>query len=222
MDKTKMSKTQKLNYFKNLRDRIGPCESVKTKYPVKYNKFINLFREHPRTSEKMSGMIDLKIEHDPRWNRKNLSGRGYQLSIVKSDGSTETIGLPKCIRGPPSTEAQFKKAMRHSVDDDILNYKFSEFSAKGTWGNCPGCGKGFTETTTQIDHIDPFSLLLENFLKEHPDPKPQEFDKDPIKKTPKFKPENREYENKWVLYHRDHATLRFLCGVCNREKSNKI
>jgi ribonuclease HI/viroplasmin and RNaseH domain-containing protein len=191
---------------KEVIERIGLCESIKTEYPEDYLFFLELFTRHPNWLEKTENMKDVKIRN----NKIYLNQK--EVLIEKENGDLEDISvLNKCISGK-ETNNNLNIAMRNAIENQIQQFK------KNNELKCEECG---TNASLEVDHVNIlFIELYENFLKDRTDI-PNEFN-NTISNSKCFKPENIKFEEEWKKYHETNAELRILCNKCNNKKENKL
>jgi hypothetical protein len=101
--------------------------------------------------------------------RKNgYGGRGFW--IIRNDGTVTDFSFVKCI-SPGHAMADFAKACRTAVADDIIAFKNSVFDGK-EHAICPVSGELIFRDSCHIDHAPPstFDVLVASFAKMHNDP----------------------------------------------------
>lgn len=195
--------TKLLNEYKTLLNSIGLCDSLKTTNTSAYNKFCELFKNHPEYPEKLNNMVDICIK------KNKMNSQYLELNIIREDGSIEDISYRSCISKRPS-DYNLKRAMRYSIEPQILEFKNNNPLI------CSFCN---STDDIQIDHIKHFQSLYDEFLK-HNTNIPTLFD-DNIYNTAMFKKEDFDFEEKWRKFHKDNASLRPLCKKCNLCRKKK-
>jgi len=190
----------------------------KTKTEAK--KFVsNFLRSHTIISdEDKSWIIDLLSRH-PRWEEKSANMADiciyrhtstYGFGIRKQDGTLEDISYLKCFDGE-TTHGLLIKAMRHSINDQIAEYKQSLLDEL----QCNFCKDGQQKNEMHLDHIIFFIHLVRDFLSEN-NLKVEDI---PTKSTGMDRVIcSAEIDNMWKTYHKNRATYQVLCKKCNLSK----
>jgi hypothetical protein len=152
-------------------------------------------------------MIDLMI-------KPNMNGH-KEINIVKSDGTKVDISWDDAITGNGNTALQnLKDAMRRSVDPQIQVYRYQHPNEKCT---NPTCEKKSCDM--QIDHVNYFDCLVENFLRTVNNSYPLTFSDAPDGSNRAcFSIEDKDWEDRWKFFHEKHAILTTLCKPCNQER----
>jgi hypothetical protein len=136
-----------------------------------------------------------------------------QLRIMHTDGTDiECSCSYSKITMKDKQQQKLNSALRHSINDQIQEFKENKELKCATCGDTDKC---------EVDHIIPFHILRDNFIKTF-DPLriPTEFNDDTTGKAI-FKEKDLQFENEWQQYHRQNATYQILCKTCNRIKSGK-
>lgn len=199
LDNYKTQKSLK-EHIKNIIQEMGICVSVKNDYPLYYNEFIELFYRHPNP-EKIINMTDIQIKPNPIY--KNL-----ELNIVYEDGKIDDISYNVCISGKQKN--YLKIAMRVAIMPQILEHKNK--SKK----ECEQCD---STTNLEVDHIVWFEKLYDDFMKINKISIPLTFN-NTLGHLKCFTKDDADFENSWILYHKQNATLRILCSECNKKRKN--
>lgn len=195
--------TKLINEYKTLLNSIGLCDSLKTTNITAYNKFCELFKNHPEYPEKVNNMIDICIK------KNKMNSKYFELNIIREDGSIEDISYRSCISKRPS-DYNLKRAMRYSIEPQILEFKNNNKLI------CSFCN---STDDIQIDHIKLFKTLYDEFIEQNINI-PKSFD-DNIYNTAMFQKQDFEFEEKWRKFHKDNAYLRPLCKKCNLCRGKK-
>ena len=139
-------------HFREIINKIGVYDSVKTKYPSGFLDFCEVFKMHSDYPEKFIGFVDIKIDYNPIFINQ------LEVSIIKEDGSMVDVSvMNNCITGKPKDN--LKIAMRVSIQPQIDEYKNNN-SVKV----CILCGE---HDRIEIDHHSeksPFAKLYSDFL----------------------------------------------------------
>jgi hypothetical protein len=129
----------------------------------------------------------------------------YHMNHIAMDIWKEEIREPiswvKCATGRQETPHNLlTKALR-----DTVEYQIKEFKKKVPQF-CEECG---THENLQVDHIIMFKDLVKEFNRNRIPPIAF------IEKEHRLSFHDKEYENEWVTYHKNEATLRILCQKHN-------
>jgi hypothetical protein len=187
-------------YFREIINKIGVCDSVKTKYPSEFFDFCELFKRHSDYPGKFIGFVDIKIDYNP------IFINNLEVSIIKEDGSIDDVSvMNNCITGKPKDN--LKIAMRVSIQPQIHEYKNNNYIKV-----CELCGE---HDRIEIDHHSeksPFAKLYIDFLDINKLPTTFNNTKSHMKC---FKGLDYNFEKNWMQYHKENAILRTLCRKCN-------
>ena len=187
---------------------IGICNDIKNTYPDKYYILIKLLERHPDFNSKSENMCNIKIMYD------TLNKKALKTLIVKVDGNEVDISWKCAISGKGrSKKHDLMSAMRSSIDPQI-----KKFRREHNNNCCQICGN---IERLHVDHNDEknsaFDELVLNFIKENDDMKiPDKFGElnDGTHRRC-FLEEDTLFKDKWLKYHKVHASLRMLCFKCN-------
>jgi len=200
-------KTQKSlkEHFRNMIHKIGVCNSVKTEYAIEFEDFCEVFKQHSDYPEKFIGFVDIKINYNPVYKKELV------VYIIKEDGKIDDVSvLNNCITGKPKNN--LKIAMRVSIEDQIKEYKNN---------NCKiFCEICHSYERLEVDHhsdISPFAKLYDDFMKMNNLPIPEKFD-NTESHMKCFNELDRDFQKKWIQYHKENAVLRTLCSTCNNSQ----
>lgn len=195
------SKTKLDEYVKKIISSIGVTSSLKQTGEENYKFFVELFKRHPKYPEKIDGMCDVSITY-------NKIGKGLCLNIIKQDGTIDDISWKMCVS--EKEKDNFKSALRVAIHDQISLFR------ENNENKCALC---FTTKNVEyhVDHEIHFEELVHNFLKTCKLNKPTQFQNAEDNRK-KFKTEDKDYEDEWNIYHKQHAKLRILCKSCNLKR----
>jgi len=189
-------------HFREIIDRIGPCDSVKTEYPDEYKDFCEVFKRHSDYPGKFIGFVDINIDYNTEFKNQLV------VYIIKNDMTVDDVSvLNNCITGKPKDN--LKIAMRVAIQPQIEEYKNSN-----TIKVCEICGE---HDRIEIDHHSeksPFAKLYNDFMENNKLPIPTSFH-DTKSHMKCFKEIDRDIKNSWVKYHKENSILRMLCRTCN-------
>jgi len=197
-------KTQKSlkRHFREIIDKIGHCESVKTEYPQEFSDFCEVFERHSDYPDKFIGFFDIKINYNPGFKNQLV------VYIIKNNGDIDDVSvMNNCITGKPKNN--LKIAMRVSIQPQIDEYKNNNYIKV-----CELCGE---HDKIEIDHHSektPFAKLYIDFMENITLPIPTSFD-DTKSHMKCFKEIDYIFEERWIQYHKENAVLRMLCRACN-------
>lgn len=192
---------------------IGITSSIRETSPTEYEFFHELVKRHAAHEDKLKALSDIAIRQDVK-NQKGLA-----IDIVNTDGSRTEISWKNCVTGKSEPQrSKFHSALRYAVEDQIA--AFREQSRHVTI--CELCDKSM-DHNTHVDHILHFEILADNFTALQEITIPTEYKKEPVTYLTRFKEEDQNIAQRFAEYHREHATLRIICGPCNlkREKAPK-
>lgn len=189
-------------YFRGVIDRIGLCNSVKTKYPSEFLDLCEVFTRHPEYPEKFIGLIDIKIDYNRQFTNQ------YVVYIVKNNGEIDNVSVMKtCITGKPKDNLRI--SMRYSIQLQIDEYRNNQ-----TIHICELCSN---KNQIEIDHHSekaPFAKLYDDFMKLNTLSIPTSFN-ETNSHMKCFKEIDYIFEENWKQYHKNNAILRMLCRTCN-------
>jgi hypothetical protein len=186
-------------HFRETIDRIGECDSVKTKHSHAFLEFCEVFKRHPNYPDKFVGLVDIM---------QGYNNNQLVVYIIKANGDIDNVSvMNSCITGKPKDN--LKIAMRVAIQPQIYEFKNSQ-----TRYICELCNE--TERI-EIDHHSekmPFAKMYNDFMEINKLPLPTSFD-DTISHIKCFKETDNEFKNNWAVYHKKNAILRMLCRSCN-------
>ena len=165
--------------------------------------WLSLLLRHPDADRKIG--VGVKTFE----KRMNAKRTGYEIWVVRLDGTKESFSCKTCVESRHATDNQnLRAAMRHAVKGQIDAFRIANSGQA-----CSLCGGAFDV----VDHRNPFFCeLVRSFLiGEHP---PKSFDSEPASHVAVFKVEDYAFAERWRAYHKDNAVLRVLCGKCNSER----
>jgi len=192
--------------------QIGITSSIRETSPAEYEFFNELTKRHATSEEKRKDMVDIAIRQDA------INTKALAIDIVNSDGSRTEISWSKCVTGKQeTTHSKFHAALRYTVEDQIAAFRETNHVEI-----CELCDTSM-DHDTHVDHILHFEILVDNFMALQEFMMPTEYEKEPQTYLTRFKEEDRDIAYRFAEYHRQHATLRIICGPCNlkREKARK-
>ena len=189
-------------HFREIIDRIGVCDSVKTEYPQEFLDFCEVFKRHSDYPDKFIGVVDIRINYNPEFKNQLV------VYIIKTNGEIDNVSvMNNCITGKPKDN--LKIAMRVSIQPQIDEYKNNNYT-----NVCELCGE---HGKIEIDHHSeksPFAKLYIDFIETNTLPIPTSFN-DTKSHMKCFKELDYNFEEKWIEYHKENAIFRMLCRKCN-------
>ena len=191
---------------------IGITPSIRSHSITEYEFFHELVKRHAASEEKLKALSDIAIRQDVK-NQKGLA-----IDIVNTDGSRTEISWRNCVTGKSESQrSKFQSALRYAVEDQIAAFRETNHVEI-----CELCDKSM-DHDTHVDHILHFEILADNFMTLQEFMMPTEYEKEPQTYLTRFKEEDKNIAQRFAEYHRQHATLRIICGPCNlkREKARK-
>ena len=189
-------------YVRRTIEKIGICESMKTKGIQDYYFFIELFKRHPKYPEKIDNICDISIV------KNKVCSKYLGLVITKNDGSVDDISWRDCISG--KAKDYFKCALRISIDAQIKNFRCMSSNV------CDIC-KTVDADEYHVDHENHFEEIVYNFLQTIQKDRPTLF-QNTTDNRKSFTSHDRAYELEWQLFHKRNARLRILCRSCNLKR----
>jgi hypothetical protein len=200
--------TQKeaMEYVRNTLKGIGATRSVKSTDSNVYSFLLQLCERHPNKDQKLEGMIDFVIQPNPI-NKKHLA-----LFIKKSNNDILDISWITCVKGKPNThKAELRKAMRYAIEYQVQEYRSSVTNKRF----CQNCLTSKKCEYHIHHHINEFEDIVKGFLTITKAVTPTQFDEDKTTYQRVFHEDDFGFEKDWQLYHKQHATLQFVCKTCN-------
>ena len=121
---------------------------------------IALFMRHPEWSEKKGvGVKSVQVINNPVYGDRCFW-------IYRTDGSTTDISYLTCVKAKKkNAREQFMAAARFAVVDQILEFKRAAFGVRFV-AKCEITGRMVSEEQCHIDHVYPFSKLVDKFIKD--------------------------------------------------------
>jgi hypothetical protein len=153
-------------------------------------------------------MCNIKIVYD------TLNKKALKTLIIKNDGTNIDISWRCAITAKhKSKKHELMSAMRSSIEPQI-----KQFRREHNNDSCQICGN---IERLEVDHNDEkksaFDEIVFNFINNNNDMKiPDKFGElNDYTHRRKFLEEDTLFKDKWLKYHKDHASLRMLCHNCN-------
>ena len=124
------------------------------------------------------------------------------LSLFKNKQNNTPTQLAQRLTG----------AMRYAIRRQIMQWKESN----RIFQKCQQC---LTLLHLHADHVIPFTIIQQNFLKLQTQPLPTKFRYN--RKTCQPQLLDVSFARRWQFYHKKHAKLQWLCKTCNLSKGCK-
>jgi hypothetical protein len=202
MEWINFNQTQKTKYFSSRLNK-GLCSSLKIERPDDFKDFMELFKNHPEYSTKLTNVVDLCIVV----NKKNH--KYFEINLIKSDKTVDDISYRICISLKHKNKDLYE-ALRYSIYEQIKEFKNKSRLI---------CVKCKSLENIHIDHVNTFKSLTDNFLRNRKDI-PSSFD-NTYYNSSMFKTEDKKINDEWFDYHKENAVLRCLCRNCNLTRKKK-
>lgn len=169
--------------------------------------FRSLFERHHHAEHKIGPGI--KCIHF----RPNLKFPcSTSIYIERNDDTEIIISYKKCI-SKPTAFSELSAAMRAATEPFTR-----EFREVCEYDTCTFCDSKYR---LEVDHIDPFHGIRDEYLNTTTNVHPTKFNRDHNDfKT--FREEDREFKDQWITFHNSKANYQLLCASCNRKKSGKL
>jgi len=200
------TKKEAQEYTRTIISELSLSDKINNKH--KHFKFLSdLLRKHSEYEEKNKGFAYFFIKQD--------YGNSIQLNIMKIDGTFDSFSWRHCI-SPINSKNDLTRVMRESIYYEIKDYKF-----KHNFNICKLCGLNNPDaefSEFHVDHIIPFQLIRDGFLKNRTDI-PSNFKKENNRWI--FNESDKLFEKEWQQYHSSFKNnFQILCEKCNLTKSN--
>lgn len=172
--------------------------------------FLELLKFHPTKAD-----FPVKyFEVLPNPNNKKY----FHIMLVKEDGFKEGFSWSNCCRlerfknEKRNYYNEFCVACRSSISDDTYNYRLNNQNRI-----CVKCG---CDQNIEVDHIYPFKLIVDEFIKKNK----IQLEEIKYKKDFMFRDNFRDLDlkEKFIEFHRQKAEYQYLCKTCNLKKGCKI
>lgn len=186
-----------------------------TKETEEYDFIMSILKNHSHCDDK----IGCGISH---FIVVNLS-KGKHISFIREDDTHDDFSYNHCCEFRPkgwkeSNRLALTSALRLSIYPQIKKFWIENRSVQ----QCLKCNIKFSpENKEEIDHIYPFSCIVDDFLKINTHKIPTDFINAYNGKY-LFKDEDKEFEIDFISYHEKKAKYQILCQKCNLKKSNSL
>jgi hypothetical protein len=201
-----------LTFTQNLMNGMNPCQIRKGE--EHYDYLMCLIEQHPKYEEKYgSGIECFSVERNP------LNVKAKHLNLVRTDGSIVSISWNLCCKfesySPPRRSAlrscktgfvnekrnkqHLSSAMRSAIKNDTMEFKNNQSVLK-----CRLCNT--EDAPYHTDHVVPFQVIRDEFLKTCNLATPDSFDKCPVYYDEIFCEKDKVYADSWLAYHTKERT----------------
>lgn len=153
------------------------------------------------------------------------SGKGKHITFTRLDGTTDSFSYNHCLTFPAKGkkecgDRELRYALREAIRPQIQAFKKNdnERDVPDQCLPCPECNCMYEDHNPfHIDHVEPFSRLVETFMTETGYKLPKSYGRT-ITRRWAFKPDDKHIEDAFIKYHFKHAKYQFLCSRCNIKK----
>jgi hypothetical protein len=192
------------------------CKSLKNKNEKIFLKLLKVLEQHPEKSSVIKDVVDIDITPN--------SAKAYHIEIILKGGNREGISWIDCIRSvediknniiKDTTMNDLTDAMRNAVNDQIYNFKLS--NPNKCCEICSVTESQSPKTEFHVDHHEKLFVTLKKDFLNQCNGHPTEFKKEGHFTV--FRDEDNIFKTKWQEYHKNNATLRWLCAPCNLSRS---
>lgn len=171
---------------------------------------LKILKHHHNFEEKRGvGIKHLEIRINPSWNGSSLG-----IWIIRTDNSEVDISWVTALKpeGSKTIKEEINNAARYEISPQI-----HDFHKNGKCDICELCGYSMTRGyQLNVDHIKQFEELFYEFCIEN------NLNFSDIK-TRDLGLESEFYDrilaNKWIVYHKNKASLRLTHKLCNLKRS---
>ncbi len=197
-------------FTKQLLKNRGVCEINRSDND--FNFFIDLYFRKP------SNMINIE-------NKDKIQKFKIGLNPIKKDEPNHMLIIinnkeyvfswNKCCEAKNTEDdTKLKEACRSSIEEQT----------RDCWINnicCNNCKKP-KQNGFQVDHINEFSNIFNEFIDSTTLKIPINFDSDPYTSQYIFKKDDNNFKQSFQIYHKENALLQLLCIDCHKEKTKRF
>lgn len=181
--------------------------------------FIALLSHHLNSKEKIGcGISHFVILECP------INHKPSMCELHRIDKTRDTWSWIDCCSFPKQSKKRtaetehhksLRQVMRYAINRQILDFR-NKTDIQCQNKNCKSSGI----IQYHVDHIYSFEKLVVDFLSTVDESQiPKSFKKEGIDWL--FNDDDSEFQDKWIQYHADNATLQILCQSCNLTKGSK-
>lgn len=199
---TYKSKTELLDFVKNLLEKRGECLIKSSDNDFIF--FKDLYARNPKHKNHLDKVNGFKICKDSTSELTN------KVFCIDMNGTEHLFGWRACVDGKGSDNSErLMDAFREAINQQITEFSRNKECCELCGGNS---GK------FEVDHIIEFIDLVNKFKMNMN--MPDKFEKNHIGQNC-FRPEDISFKDKWTDYHKKNATLQYLCKECHDKKTYK-
>jgi hypothetical protein len=155
----------------------------------------------------------------------HASGKGKHIRCQRLDGTEDCFSYNHSLTFPPKGkkecgDRELRYAFRESIRPQIQAFKEYDNGrdVPEQLLPCPECECMYEyHNPFHVDHIEPFSRLVDTFMQERQYAPPKSYGKTLTRRWA-FKQGDKYIEDAFIEYHAKHAKYQFLCSKCNIEK----
>lgn len=199
---------EKKYLFTNEKSLLNFCKEIKNSYKKgdecskEHSEFLKVFfaeRANLTEDEKNNIKLFKVIRHPVRGNAK-------KFCIVFNDDTLKNMSISDCFKKKKSSHKTVKEEFRRLIHDQINTYKktYMENTIKKGMFPCEVSGVLCTSSNVDVDHVNQFSSIMSNFLKE------RNIDIATIELDENHAVIDKNLINDWREYHKQHAILRVV------------
>ena len=152
---------------------------------------------------------------DPQYYYKVGKSEKYGTNCIQqwnhSSGFVTDMSQKECIINLFDCRGNYARYFRTAIQGQVDAFREGYI---GREVKCPMCETVGTGERFEVDHVNPFSIILQEFLKE------KEFDINDIWRI--SKDEFDALLHDFAAYHEKRAQLQLLCPACNSRKGDSI
>jgi hypothetical protein len=196
----------KAQMTRDIRQLIAKYSHNEVLNPTDFKFMLGILSRHPSKTEKIGCGVSKLIVKEERSAFHKLS---KHFEVVRMDGSTVDFSWVKCVAGKKSSKAEFSKACRSAINQQIIDYR-NQFKVGNLFRI--ESGEVLPGNEVHVDHVLPFADIVTSFVAAY------NIDFDAIGYTDtgmvtEFVDPELKYS--FAEYHRKHAKLRLITAGDN-------
>jgi len=173
-----------------------------------FNFFKDLYARNPKHTRHLDKVSSFKIGRD------GTSSATNKVSCIDIDGTEHVFSWNDSVDGKGSNKKdRYNDAMRQAIQPQTMSFG-------STKDHCEICGTNDKCDKYEVDHINDFKDLVNDFNTKNSVIIPDKFDTDEIGQNC-FRKEDDILKMKWFEYHKRNAKLQYLCISCHNSKTYK-
>lgn len=132
--------------------------------PIAFAFMLELLQRHRWAAQKIGvGVRAMRVDLNTHWKPYKM------FTVIRADGSETDFSYRACIY-PTSADADFRKACRHAIVEDVLAFKQAAFEAHANEFNeirCAVSGELVAWDEAHVDHAPPwtFRAIADAFIR---------------------------------------------------------